>query len=166
MNAEELPVSQRKAIQDAIEEGDDFLDDDRFEEAEQLYRQAAGMIPEPKYDYGITLETYTALGEALFYQLRFQEALDAFQRAFTAPGGFGNPLVYFRLGQAHYHLGNQAAAADAFGRACFLGGRDLFDGEDNEEYREIVAPILGSGGKPKGDEPNSDPNDGSQPNSE
>lgn len=134
-------------IQQKIEEGDSFLDDEQYEQAERLYRQATDLIPEPKLFHEVSLDAYIALGEALFWQLRFQEALEAFQQASVAPGGSENPLTYFRLGQAHYHLGNEAAATDTLGRAVLLGGEDFFEGEDNEEYREIVAPLLDSGQK-------------------
>ncbi len=145
-----LPDAQRKAIEEIIDGGDEYLHNDEFHEAEQLYRRALAMIPNPKHEHTVALQAFIGLGESLLFAGKHDEALDAFQQAMKAPGGFDLPLVAFRVGQSYYLGDNRAAAANAFGRAVMLGGDELFAGEENKEYRPIVAPLLQSDQEEKG----------------
>jgi tetratricopeptide (TPR) repeat protein len=143
--ADQLPDDLRNVIQATLTKGDQLLDSNEYAQAEKLYREALSMIPKPHYYYDLALPAYLGLGESLFYDWKYEEALQAFNEALKAPGGTANPLVAFRLGQAYYELGDRPAAVNAFGGACLLGGDDLFQGEENDEYRALVAPLLSLG---------------------
>lgn len=127
-----------KTIRAKLDQGDRLLDRDQFARAWDAYSAALALIPDPKHEYAIALEAYTALGEGYFFAARHDRALRAFAEAIKAPGGVENPLLHLRTGQAHFELGELAAAADALTRAYALGGADVFAGED-EKYLAFLA---------------------------
>jgi tetratricopeptide (TPR) repeat protein len=128
-------------IQSKIDEGDEFLNADDFAKAADLYRQALSLIPEPKYDHDITLNAYTALGEAHLFAGEYEQALDAFRSAMKAPGGVENPLTHLRLGQAYYESGDRANAAQEFTIAYGIDGEDIFEDEDPKYLAFLATQI-------------------------
>lgn len=133
-----LTPATLKAIRAKLDQGDRLLDRDRFARAWDAYRAALALIPDPKHQYGIALEAYTALGEGYFFAAHHDRALRAFREALKAPGGVENPLLHLRIGQAHFERGEFDAAADALTRAYALDGEDVFAGED-EKYLAFLA---------------------------
>ncbi|SRR6266542_3391058 len=125
-----LPTSLVERIQNELDQGDGFLDTDRFTKAIDRYQSALALIPNPKHIHAISLPAFTALGEAFYFSGYYQKALRAFQQAQKAPGGVENPLLHLRMGEAYFEKGDFDRAADSLTRAYALGGRDVFDGED------------------------------------
>jgi tetratricopeptide (TPR) repeat protein len=132
------PAALLNDIQARIDDGDVFLNTDAFAQAVERYQQALSMIPEPKHLYDISLPAFTALGEAYFYSGDYRNALSAFREALKVPGGVENPLLHLRLGQTYYESGDLNRAADSLTRAYALGGRDVFEGED-DKYLSFLA---------------------------
>jgi tetratricopeptide (TPR) repeat protein len=128
----------KEEIQSILDEGDDFLDTDHFAAALDKYQQAAALIPEPKYDYDISLPVFTAIGEALFFAEQYSKALDVFKETLKMPGAVENPLSHLRLGQTYYELGDFDRAADELMRAYMLDGEDIFR-RDGEKYLAFLA---------------------------
>lgn len=133
-----LSADVLEKINALIDEGDNCLNVDDFSTALGRYQQAAGMLPEPKYQFDIALPVYTAIGEAHYYSGQFAQALDAFRMAMKAPGGIENPLTHLRLGQTYYELGDLDKSADELTRAYMLDGARIFDGED-EKYLSFLS---------------------------
>jgi tetratricopeptide (TPR) repeat protein len=126
------PTAQER-IDALCDLGDGFLNADRFSHALEKYREAAALITGPITHQPIALPVYTAIGEAYYFDGKYQQALEAFQTAAQAPGGMENPLTHLRLGQTYFELGLLDEAADELTRGYMLGGRELFDGEP-EKY--------------------------------
>lgn len=117
-----------------IASGDAYLDSDDFERAAQMYREAIRLIPEPQHLYWVALPAFTALGEAYFYAGDYAQALQSFRSALKAPNGLENPLVYLRLGQTLFEIGDLHHAAEALIRAYALEGKEIFADEDDKYF--------------------------------
>lgn len=125
-------------IQKKIDEGDDFLNEDRFTLAIKCYEQAVALIPEPRNAHAVSLHVFMALGEGYFFSGYYDQALVAFKQAMKTPGGVENPLTHLRMGQSYFEIGELEAAADSLTRAYALDGRDVFKGED-DKYLSFLA---------------------------
>ena len=121
-------------IRARIEQGDAFLNADDFERAAELYREAIQLIPAPAHEHEVSLEAFTALGEACFFAGHFTQALHCFRMALKSPNGTANPLVHLRLGQTRFEIGDFHHAAESLLYAYALEGRDLFRGEDDKYF--------------------------------
>jgi tetratricopeptide (TPR) repeat protein len=121
-----------------LDQGDEYLDADKFTKAIDCYRQALLLLPEPKHGHEISLLAFTALGEAYFFSGWYQKALRAFRQAEKAPGGVENPLLHLRMGQASFEEGDFDRTADSLSRAYALDGRAIFRGED-KKYLSFLA---------------------------
>lgn len=121
-----------KQIEEYYNSGDLYLNADEFSMALESFHQAAALIPEPRHRYEIALPVFTAIGETYYFAGQYEQALDAFRVAANSPGGVENPLTHLRLGQVHFELGDLDQAADELTRGYMLGGRELFEGEDDK----------------------------------
>ena len=117
-------------IQELCQSGDDAFDDDDLESALDDYLEAWELIPQPKGGYEATGWVAAAIGEVLFEQKKYKEALDYFQEAYYAIGGQLNPYVNLMLGKCFYLLKKKKEAASYLHMAYELDGDAIFEDED------------------------------------
>ena len=128
-------MNLEEAVRALIEKGDRQLNADDFKGAIRFHREAMELIPEPREESVVGLEAFVALGEAYFLAGRFEEAYGALSFAVKCPGGVENPLVWLRLGQVLYDVGDRDGAAQKLAAAYVLGGEEVFAGEDERYMR-------------------------------
>lgn len=119
------------------EEGNALALEKKFEEAKAKFVQAIRLIPEPHQDWTAATWLYTAIGDMHFHLGNTERTLRCFINAVQCPGGFGNPFVHLRLGQAYFDLQNLKKAADELTRAYMGGGMDILL-EDDPKYLEFL----------------------------
>jgi tetratricopeptide (TPR) repeat protein len=124
------------------EEGNALANAGDLEGALQRFRAALELLPAPRESWEAAHWLLTAIGDVLFLQGRFAEALAPLQQS-VAAGGLGNPFVHLRLGQVQLELGNRERAADELARAYMGAGDEIFESED-PKYRRLVRETLRS----------------------
>lgn len=124
------------------EEGDNFAEKEQFSSALTKYEAALSLVPEPKTDWEAATWLYVAIGDALFSQKKYDEALNAYEKALMSPDGTANPYIWFCLGEAFYALDNLEKAKQHFMSAYMLDGEDVFEDTD-PAYLELIADEIG-----------------------
>lgn len=76
---------------------------------------------------------HAALANIFFVLGRYGEAI-THARAANEIGGRDTALMWLRIGQCHFELGDNDAAAEALGKAEEVGGQDIWKGEDPTYY--------------------------------
>lgn len=110
--------------------GDANADLANFPAALDCYWAAWDLLPEPKIACQEATWILAAVGDANFLGGDYRAGCDNLGTVMHCPGAIGIPFLHFRLGQCHFELGDEAAAADELMRAFHGGGEDLFDDED------------------------------------
>lgn len=129
------PAELSDRIKALLQQGDESLMEDEPVKAIGRYTEALGLLPA---DSEIALPLRTAIGEAHVLLGELDAALGSFRDALDAPGGVDNPLLRLRLGQTYHGLGRLDDAAEELLHAYRLGGREVFEGED-DEYLDFLA---------------------------
>jgi tetratricopeptide (TPR) repeat protein len=109
----------------------------RFEEAAALYERILGLNPR-KHDVD-PFWLLMSIGESCFRRGAWEQAMDAYHRAFSEheEAALGNPLFHLRVGQCQLEL-QAGGAMDNLARALIGGGIELFDDEEPEYLAAIV----------------------------
>lgn len=124
-------------IKDLSKKGDALAEEEKYNEAIDIYWEAFDLIPDPKKQWDTTTWVLTAIGDALFLGDKFDVALDNLNSAMSCPGAIGNPFLHLRLGQCHFELGNTDKAADELTRAFSIEGEEIFS-LDDPKYLKFV----------------------------
>lgn len=119
------------------EEGDSYIENDSYADAIKKYKSALNLLPAPKNQWEAATWLYVAIGDAFFFANDYQAAYDAFMDALNCPDATDNPFIHLRIGQALYHLGNEADAVASLLKAYILDGKEVFEAEDNM-YLELL----------------------------
>jgi len=114
------------AIESLSKEGNDLMDDDKYEEAITKWTQALNLLPTPKAEWEAFMWLSASIGDAHYQQKRYALARNNFQDALNAPGGVENPFVHFRLGQCQLALGNTDPGVNSLLKAYMLDGEEIF----------------------------------------
>jgi len=133
----ELPDDVYDEIVVLSKKGDDYAEKEQFASALAQYNEALSLLPEPKTDWEAATWLYTAIGDAYFSIQKFNEALNAFEKALMSPDGTGNPYIWFSLGQVFFEQGNKEKAKTHFLSAYMLDGDSIFE-DENPEYFEFI----------------------------
>jgi len=132
-----LPEETHRQIARLCERGDQLAENGVFDESLKLYSAALALLPEPKNDWEAALWIYAAIGDSHFLSGDFASAKTTFAEAITNVGGLENPFLHLRLGQSHFELGEEDAAAQELTRAYGLEGAELFE-EDDVKYLDFL----------------------------
>lgn len=127
-------------ILELTEEGDEYCEDENWEEAIKCFEKALELVPEPKYDWETSTWIYAALADAYFYEEKYEDSSYFLNQAMMCPDGLGNPFIIVRLAECHYELGNIEKADELFFEAYMLEGIEVFDDED--EYKDHIYKLL------------------------
>ncbi len=134
-HAVELPEDIQEQMEALSEQGEEALDQGRFEEALDLYNQVLAILPEPREKWEAYVWLKAAMGDACFFMDRFDDGLDHFYEAYTASGPQNmNPFIVYRLGQIYRRLGDEENALEFLMRAYMLEGADIFEDEEDLVY--------------------------------
>lgn len=133
----ELSEDTHRQIARLCERGDQLAADGVFDEALKLYQNALDMLPEPKSDWEAALWIYAAIGDSQFLSKDYASAKTTFTEAIISYRGQGNPFLHLRLGQTHFELGEEEAAAEQLTLAYQLEGEEMFE-EDDVKYLDFL----------------------------
>lgn len=128
-------------IEEYSEQGNEYCDNEEWEEAIVCFNKALELLPEPKDDWEAATWLYVALGDAFFFLEKYEEALEHLKIARMCPEGMANPFVLLRLGEAFYELGEVELAQKHLFEAYMMEGTEIFEYED-EKYWELVKKVL------------------------
>lgn len=143
----ELPDAIYKDITLLSEHGNALADEEKFDDAVAAFQRAWQLLPEPRDEWEAATWLLIAIGDCLFLQGHYADALEPLQRAVFCPGGLGNAFLHLRLGQVQFELQNIPRAKDELARA-FMGGGDEIFADDDPKYWRFIREIL----KPAADE--------------
>jgi tetratricopeptide (TPR) repeat protein len=127
----ELPDTLYAEVQRLCAEGDDFANQNRLAEALSRFRDAWGLLPEPRLDWSAALWVLGAIGDVQFQGREYAAGRDTLMTVMKAfPEARDNPFLRLRLGQCLYELGEQREAANWLAGAFLTAGMALFGGQD------------------------------------
>jgi tetratricopeptide (TPR) repeat protein len=133
--AAELPEDIQSQMEALSEQGEEAMDQGRYEEALDCYNQALGILPEPRENWEAYVWLKAALGDACFLMERLDDGLDHFYEAYTSAGPQNvNPFIVYRLGQIYKRMDDEENAVDFLMRAWMLEGEDVFEDEEDLLY--------------------------------
>lgn len=137
----EIDESTYQAIVDLCEKGDVFVDDENYDKAIQVFKEAAKLIPKPVQKWEAATWILTSIGETYFFMEDYGSALKYLTDVMHCPDAIGNPLIHMRLGQVHFELGNEDSAKDELARAYMGEGEEIFEDED-PKYLNFLKSFL------------------------
>ena len=126
------------------EEGDNFAETEEFSKAISRYEEALSLLPEPKTDWEAATWLYVALGDAMFSQQKYGEALATYEKALMSPDGTANPYIWHCLGEVYFELNEMEKAKEHFLSAYMLDGEDVFEGSD-PAYLALISEEIEKG---------------------
>jgi tetratricopeptide (TPR) repeat protein len=130
MTLHALDEAVHSQIIELCAKGDALVEQQQFEKAFGLYRDALNLVPKPVEKWEATTWILAAIGDLYFSDRKFEKALGAFEDAVQCPRGLGSPFIHLRLGQCHFELGKYDRAADELTRAYMGAGREVLEKED------------------------------------
>jgi tetratricopeptide (TPR) repeat protein len=123
------------------EEGNEFAENEEFEEAVNKFAEALDLIPSPKTDWEASTWLFASIGDMYYSLGKYETASDNFYDALNCPGGYQNPFIQLRLGQCLYELDQKDKAKEYLLQAYMLDGTDIFSGQ-NSKYFELIQHIV------------------------
>lgn len=137
----ELNDEDYEKITELCEEGDELLEEDKFDRSIQKYKEALELVPLPKQDWEASTWIYTALGEACYFKGDYQQGKEYLYEAMNCPDGEANPLILLRMGEVLYECEEKEKAKEYLLRTYMLEGYEIFKDED-EKYFQLIIDII------------------------
>jgi tetratricopeptide (TPR) repeat protein len=95
------------------------------------YQAALDLIPgKDKLRYAESIPPLIGMGELLFVNEQYEEALEMFRRAKNCPGGSDNGFIMLRYGQCGFEVQEPETAKAGLLKAFELDGEEAFEDED------------------------------------
>lgn len=123
------------------EKGNEYADEEKFQEALVRFSEALDLIPSPKTDWEASLWLYASIGDMYFSLDEYQKASDSFFDALNCPDGQINAFIHLRLGESLYEIGVKDKAKEHLLRAYMLEGKELFS-EEEPKYFQLIEDII------------------------
>jgi len=95
----ELPDELHERIQRLCAEGNDLLDQERYEDAVARFSSAWELLPHPRTDWDAATWILAAIADAHFLRDDFAAMRQPLMTAMLCGGATGNPFLRLRLGQ-------------------------------------------------------------------
>jgi tetratricopeptide (TPR) repeat protein len=137
----ELPDATHEQIKRLCAEGDSLAEVRRFAEAVGRYKQALALVPVPPHEWEAATWIYAAMGDAQFLAGEYEQARVSLTQVMLCPNALENPFIWLRRGQVYFELGDTRLAEDSLASAFMLGGREIFDSED-QKYAAFILPKI------------------------
>jgi hypothetical protein len=147
----ERPKGPSADVDVLFEDGEGFVDADRFADALGCFQAAWDALPEPKSEQEPAVRILAAIADCHFHLKNWEECHEAMQHALRCGASVSNPFIRLRLGQSLYELGNEHVAANWLVPVYLAEGRGPF-GDDDPQYLEFFRDKLKppEGGWPEG----------------
>lgn len=121
------------------EEGNEYFDEEDYEKAIAVWKQALKLIPNPKHAFSESFWLESAIGDAYFMSEKNKEALPHFLNAKSSSkeNAHDNAFIMLRLGQLYFEANEFENAKEYLLRSYTLDGEEIFQGS-KEKYLEFV----------------------------
>lgn len=130
----ELSEELHNQIIDLSEQGESFLEFEKYDEALVKFQEALDLVPYPKKDWEASTWLYASIGDTLFSKQLYKESLNAFLDAYNCPDGTNNPFVNLKLGECYFELEEFEKAKEYLLRTYMLEGDEIFEEEEEDKY--------------------------------
>lgn len=124
----ELTPEIKMKLDELAQNGNQFEEQEQYEEAVHIWQEGLNLIPEPQQFYNETIWFLAAIGDVYFLQRKYEQAYDCFDKARgnMSGEGYSNPFVMLRLGECCLEIGNEKNALEYLLRAYMFKGKDRF----------------------------------------
>ena len=139
---DELTPQIKTKLDELAQKGNQFEEEEQYEEAIQAWKEALSLIPEPQQFYSETIWFLAAIGDIYFQKKQYEKAHECFDKARgnLSGEGYGNPFVMLRLGECCLEIGDEKNATEYLLRAYMFEGREIFEpDEDGKPVRKLPA---------------------------
>lgn len=123
------------------EEGNEYADEEKYQEALLKFSEALDLVPSPKIDWEASLWLYASIGDMYFSLEEYQKASDSFFDALNCPDGQINAFVHLRLGESLYEVGLKDKAREHLLQAYMLEGEEIFS-EQEPKYFQLIEDVI------------------------
>lgn len=132
---EEITPELRARLDECAERGNQFEDEEQYEEAIKAWEEGLSLIPKPQQFYSETIWFLAAIGDVYFQKGMFSQAHKYFDnaRGNLSGDGYGNPFIMLRLGECCLEIGDEKNAAEYLLRAYMMEGKEIFESDENGE---------------------------------
>ena len=143
----EISLSEKiKARLDELaERGNQLEEEERYEEALQVWEEGLRLIPEPQQFYSETVYFLAAVGDYYFKKEMYLKAYEYFDKARgnLSCEGYGNPFIMLRLGACCLEIGDEKNAAEYLLKAYMMEGKEIFEpaedgNDDGKKYFDFL----------------------------
>jgi len=147
----DLPDKRHDEIQRLCAEGNDLLDQRRFEDALNRFSSAWELLPQPRIEWDAANWILAAIADVHFVRHDFAAMRIPLMTAMQCEGATANPFLRLRLGQCLFELGELEEATNWLAGAFLSEGKKIF-AEDDPKYVAFIKSKLSSppGGWPEG----------------
>lgn len=125
------------------QQGEERFEEGAYAEAIEQYRQAYELLPSPKTDWEAGSWIWAAIGDCHYCLEAYAEAVGCFRHAEVYPDERRSGFIQLRAGQCYWKLGEVPNAKEYLLRAYLLGGREIFEGEE-EGCFELIEELIGT----------------------
>jgi len=138
-NTLELSDAISDQIEALSEEGNEFFDDEEYENAINIWKKALALIPQPQNTFAESLWLETSIGDAYFMLGDHENAMPYFLNAKgnIEENAYENPFIMLRVGQLYFEAGDFENAKEYLLRAYMFEGKEIFEGS-KEKYFEFL----------------------------
>ena len=128
----DIPTIKTK-LDELAQKGNQFEEEEQYEEAIQAWKEALSLIPEPQQFYSETIWFLAAIGDIYFQKKQYEKAHECFDKARgnLSGEGYGNPFVMLRLGECCLEIGDEKNATEYLLRAYMFEGREIFEPDED-----------------------------------
>ncbi|WP_296147366.1 tetratricopeptide repeat protein [uncultured Flavobacterium sp.] len=126
-------------IESLSESGNEYFDDEEYQEAIHIWKEALALIPEPQNIFSESLWLETSIGDSYFMQGDHKNAMPHFlnSKGNIEENAYANPFIMLRIGQLYFESGDLENAKEYLLRAYLLDGIEIFEGS-KEKYFEFL----------------------------
>lgn len=130
---DELTPQIKTKLDELAQKGNQFEEEEQYEEAIQAWKEALSLIPEPQQFYSETIWFLAAIGDIYFQKKQYEKAHECFDKARgnLSGEGYGNPFVMLRLGECCLEIGDEKNATEYLLRAYMFEGREIFEPDED-----------------------------------
>jgi tetratricopeptide (TPR) repeat protein len=137
----ELQDDLYEEILSLCSDGDNLVEESRFDAAIEIYLKALDLVPDPKNNWEASTWIYTAIGDTYYIKGDYEASKNYFFEAINCPDGIENPFILLRLGESLYELNEFVKAKEYLLKAYMLEGNEVFQ-DENEKYLKLIIDII------------------------
>lgn len=132
----------KTSIDEIAEKGNSLCDQERYEEAIEVYEQGLQSLSESLNTQSYVAWFQVSIGDTYFMLGQYDKAYEyLFEAVSNLSGEYAaNPFVLMRLGESAYEI-NKDNSREYLLRAYILEGEDFFENED-KKYLDSIGDLI------------------------